>query len=363
MFFCRLLRAMASVNHFSKPTIGTHNGKFHADELVACAMLRQLPEYNKAKIVRTRDASQLATCTTVVDVGGLFDPNTHRFDHHQRGFELTFKDFFKESNWDIKLSSAGLIYVHYGHRVIAGVTDVQESDPMVSVLFQKIYSAFVVEIDAIDNGVAISDNETRYSINTGLSSRVARLNPKWNDPDADETACFMKALQMVEEEFVTLVAHYAKSWYPARALVSKALSQRHQVDPSGHIISLEDEPCPWADHFHELEKLELEKLPNGNFDVSDLSATTSRPVFCLYRRDDGQWSVQTISTSEKEHFKSRVPLPEAWRGLRDEELSRVVGLPGCVFVHATGFLGIHKTRDGALYMARTSLKLANLIDV
>ncbi len=33
-------------------TIGTHDGKFHADEALACYMLRLLPEYADAMIVR-----------------------------------------------------------------------------------------------------------------------------------------------------------------------------------------------------------------------------------------------------------------------------------------------------------------------
>jgi uncharacterized UPF0160 family protein len=33
-------------------TIGTHDGKFHADEALACYMLRLLPEYADALIVR-----------------------------------------------------------------------------------------------------------------------------------------------------------------------------------------------------------------------------------------------------------------------------------------------------------------------
>lgn len=32
--------------------IGTHNGKFHCDEVLACYMLKLLPEYKDAKIVR-----------------------------------------------------------------------------------------------------------------------------------------------------------------------------------------------------------------------------------------------------------------------------------------------------------------------
>ncbi len=31
-------------------------------------------------------------------------------------------------------------------------------------------------------------------------------------------------------------------------------------------------------------------------------------------------------------FENRLSLPESWRGLRDDELSSVSGIPGCVFV-------------------------------
>ena len=58
--------------------IGTHNGAFHCDEVLACAMLKQLTEYKEAEIVRTRDQALLDECDIVVDVGGIFDPKTHR---------------------------------------------------------------------------------------------------------------------------------------------------------------------------------------------------------------------------------------------------------------------------------------------
>lgn len=65
-------------------TIGTHNGAFHCDEVLACFMLRLLPEYRDARIVRTRDPALLRECDIVVDVGGEYNPSTHRYDHHQR---------------------------------------------------------------------------------------------------------------------------------------------------------------------------------------------------------------------------------------------------------------------------------------
>lgn len=33
--------------------IGTHNGGFHCDELLACFMLTQLPQYKHADIIRS----------------------------------------------------------------------------------------------------------------------------------------------------------------------------------------------------------------------------------------------------------------------------------------------------------------------
>lgn len=37
-----------------------------------------------AEVVRTRDPQRLAQCNVVVDVGGEYDPERHRYDHHQR---------------------------------------------------------------------------------------------------------------------------------------------------------------------------------------------------------------------------------------------------------------------------------------
>lgn len=53
--------------------IGTHDGVFHCDEILACFMLQQLPQYQDAKIVRTRDMKKLEECDIVVDVGSVFD--------------------------------------------------------------------------------------------------------------------------------------------------------------------------------------------------------------------------------------------------------------------------------------------------
>lgn len=51
----------------------------------------------------------------------------------------------------------------------------------------------------------------------------------------------------------------------------------------------------------------------------------------------------------------------AWAGKRGEELSKLVGIDGAVFVHVNRFIGIHKTFEGALHMAVKSLEEAKYL--
>lgn len=67
----------------SKIRIGTHSGTFHSDDAMACMMLtRFTKQFKGAEIVRTRDLSLLSELDLVVDVGGKFDLQGLRFDHH-----------------------------------------------------------------------------------------------------------------------------------------------------------------------------------------------------------------------------------------------------------------------------------------
>ena len=54
--------------------------------------------------------------------------------------------------WTTPLSSAGLVYFHYGHRVLAEVMGRDESDDLVKKIYAKTYEEFVQAIDASDNG-------------------------------------------------------------------------------------------------------------------------------------------------------------------------------------------------------------------
>eukprot|EP00795_Rhopilema_esculentum_P012606 gene12606-3310_t len=318
--------------------IGTHDGTFHCDEVLACSFLKMLPEYKHAEIIRSRDPEKLAECDIVVDVGGVYDPAKHRYDHHQRAFDGTMA-CLAQKKWQTKLSSAGLVYLHFGHQILSQIVGEAVEKKDVEVLYDKLYENFIEEIDAIDNGVNQHDGESRYRITTTLSSRVSYLNPRWNDQSPDPWKGFEKAMELVRSEFLDRVSYFKESWLPARCIVESAIKERAKVHESGEIINFGKGGCPWKDHLFEIEK-EL--------------GMENKIKYVLFTDQNGKWRVQCVPIGLSS-FENRLSLPEEWRGVRDEELTRISGIAGCIFVHASGFIGGNATYEGALEMARQSL--------
>lgn len=65
--------------------------------------------------MRTRDPEKLASCDIVVDVGGEYDPQRHRYDHHQRWVPTTISLTFLDSS---VLQSTAVVRVSEGNRLI-----------------------------------------------------------------------------------------------------------------------------------------------------------------------------------------------------------------------------------------------------
>ncbi|XP_031262709.1 UPF0160 protein-like [Pistacia vera] len=323
--------------------IGTHNGSFHCDEALGCFMIRLTDKFSNAQIIRTRDPKVLEDLDAVLDVGGVYDPSNDRYDHHQKGFEEVFGHGF-----NTKLSSAGLVYKHFGKEIIAKELLVDEGHPDVHRLFLAVYRNFMEAIDAVDNGINQYDTEKppspRYVNSTHLSSRVGKLNLDWIEPDQSsekENEAFRQAMTLAGSEFIDAVRFHVKSWLPSLSIVMECLSERYDIDPSGEIMVLK-QFCPWKLHLFELEE-EMKIEP---------------PIkYVLYEDDRGRgWRVQAVAVSPG-RFESRRPLPAQWRGLDEDELSKEAGISGCVFVHMSGFIGGNKSYEGALAMARAALKL------
>jgi len=323
--------------------VATHDGAFHCDEALGIALLRRTRAFANCAIERTRDEKIYAKASVVIDVGATYDADKLRFDHHQKSFDETFGRGFAT-----KLSSAGLVYKHFGEEIVEealrdarGLGEREVDRGVVEKIYVKIYEEFIEGVDGNDNGVERYDAEVkaRYKDTTGLPHRVKRLNPEWDEPFTPEKQMeqFLKAVALTGAEFDEYLSYYARKWLPARQHVEKALDNAKHVHPSGEILKLETF-CPWKEHLYELE------AERG---------LTTLPKFMLWQDSKG-WRVSTIPASASS-FAFRKGLPKPWRGVRDADLSAIAGIPGCVFVHAAGFIGGNDTFEGALAMAVAGL--------
>ncbi len=335
----------------STKLIATHSGTFQADEALGVFLLRQTTSYYQSPVVRSRDKEEFGKADIVIDVGGVYDHSKCLYDHHQRGYDERFDDKIKTdgegsriaSKRCTKLSASGLVYRHYGKEVIQNLYP-SLSEKELDLVYTKMYDTFMEAVDAVDTGVeqvAGEGSELVYKDCTGLSRRVGRLNPRWNEepsPNIDER--FEQASALCGEDFKQVLAQIVESDLPARSFVEEAVLKRHEIDASGQIIKFESGGMPWRGHLYELEK---------EHSVDPLIK------FVLYTDQAGMWRVQAV-TVEGQAFENRLSLPEAWRGVRDEDLSKISGIEGCKFCHAAGFIGGNETFEGALKMAQVALE-------
>ncbi|KAL2921762.1 UPF0160 protein MYG1 mitochondrial [Bienertia sinuspersici] len=331
--------SLSSNAHLPK-RIGTHNGSFHCDEALGCFLLRRTSKFVDSHIIRTRDLQVLDSLDAVIDVGGVYDPSRDRYDHHQKDFNEVFGHGFCT-----KLSSAGLVYKHYGKEIIAKELQLDQGHPDLQRLFLAVYKNFIEAVDAVDNGINQYDTDLspKYVISTYLSSRVGRLNLNWTDTDQSperEDDAFQKAMTLAGNEFLENIHFHARSWLPARSIVVECLAARQDIDSSGEIMVLK-KSCPWKLHIFELEE-EMKIEPSIKYAIYEDDSRTS-------------WRVQAVALGP-DRFESRKPLPDHWRGLEGKELSETAKIPGCVFVHISGFIGGNRTYEGAVEMARASLR-------
>jgi len=339
-------------------TIGTHSGAFQADEALGVWMLRRLPQYKDASVVRSRDMKVLESLPIVIDVGALYDHAMLRYDHHQRGFFETFDGENKAAkdggnpavtgaesatgSFKTKLSASGLVYKHYGREIICALhPELAKNSDALEWVFVKMYKDFMEAIDANDNGIEIADVK-RYNELTSLPHRVHMMNTRWNTPPGGPTEDerFAKASTLCGEEFAAFLENIVCVELPAREVVETALRNRLAVHASGAIMKLPSGGVPWKDHVYELERTH---------------GAEGQVKFVLYQDSSGMWRVQAV-TAEGTAFTNRLGLLAAWCGLRDDALVAASGIEGCKFVHANGFIGGNATFEGALEMALKTIE-------
>lgn len=288
----------------------THSGSFHADDVWAAAAMRLVQP--SLSILRTRDQNLLDAADVLFDVGRVFDPVTCRFDHHQ----LDYREMRENG---IPYSSFGLIWRELGGALCGSAA-----------VASKVDLSLVQGVDAMDCGVVLHKEPPLVTVMT-VSSVISGFNPGWQDDTSPQ------ARDSTFEQAVSL----------AKAILQNAIRSangmeqaRHRVAQgamleAGRLLLLEHE-VPWKEAILE-------------------GAEYGRVLYVVSPDGHAKWQVNAVP-DHAGSFNNRKSLPRAWAGLDGEELDNVVGLEGCVFCHKGRFVAGHKTKDGALEMARFALR-------
>ncbi|MBU2923907.1 MYG1 family protein [Colwellia sp. 1_MG-2023] len=286
-------------------TIVTHNGNFHADDVFSVAALKKI--FSSFNLIRTRDLAIISKADIVIDVGGEYNPDTNRFDHHQRGGA-------GERNNGIPYSSFGLIWQKYGLEICQGNQDVANS----------VDAELVSTIDAIDCG-----HVKGVSTGISLSQTISMFNPTWQE-DSHFDDCFNEAVDFALRVLTRFIAS-ASSGINAKEIVANAIE--NSVDP--RVIVLE-KYTPWKRTVH---------------------ALSDEALYIVYPSETGQWRIQTVP-AELGSFDDRKPLPKAWAGLADEALQAITGISDAMFCHNGLFIAGTKSFEGTMKMAAMALEEA-----
>lgn len=234
---------------------------------------------------------------------------------------------------------------HFAKEIIAQQLE-KPDEESVALLYRKIYDRFVEAFDANDNGISAYPSEIKplFHRSWDIFAQVNILNPDWNEDNVDIQERFLQAVQLVRSNFEAVLKKYTKSWLLGRSILERcllAVPMDDATSPESQILVL-DQFCPWQDHLFDLEGDKGVKNPI---------------LYALYEDSmKRSWRVHAVPKGP-DTFECRLALPETWRGLRDQELSDASGISGCVFVHRGGFIGAHATKEGAMEMAKQSLKL------
>lgn len=119
----------------------THNGRFHADEITAWAIFKQV--FSRAVLHRVSELPEKKDDDVFVDISRKYDPDNGYFDHHQG------KLFRVSKGQGFPLASAGMIWAYYGKLFIQSVLgNVSPADK--HFIWERVDRLFITGIDLND---------------------------------------------------------------------------------------------------------------------------------------------------------------------------------------------------------------------
>lgn len=304
--------------------IGTHNGKFHSDDVLACAILCALSSNMSIWILRTRDSEMLAQCDICVDIGG------GKFDHHQAGFNKTREN-------GIKYASAGLIWKAYGKNFINLLLKkyFPETNCDTDSIFEAFDASCIALVDCEDNGIKIETHCFSF-----ISSFLPWFSNNLDDFNKQFHQVLLTTIAVLEQQLKTAIAKEI-----AKDII---LSNWNNVNYfHDGILEIPSQTMFWEEAVIHI---------NASTKVNKIN-------FVIFPYSDGGWAAQCVSPSLKNGFKQRIPFPIEWAG-QTEKLAEISGVKGATLCHNGRFFVRATTKEAVVQMcniAANSRKWRNFL--
>ena len=316
-------------------TIATHSGSFHADDVFGVGVLMGV--FPSHTLLRTRNYEKIETADFAVDVGGVWDVATGRFDHHQRSFKGARPERLVDGveTAGVGYASAGLVWSAYGAAYVKALSDIKGfalDAQALAEITRSIDTSLVQYLDIVDTG----QGDVAPGI-FGLSALIAQLNTNWMEEQGLDAGAKAQLQESRFREAIVITRTFLD-----RAIIKK-VSQLRSMDIvrqapkllAGKVLHLQEGGMPWT-------RVVVDEMPEV--------------LFVIYPDSDGdQYQIKTVPV-EAGSFVARMDLPKSWAGLRDLELAAVTGVQDSVFCHMNLFIGGAKSLDGAIRLAELALQ-------
>lgn len=343
--------------------ICTHDGVFHGDDAMACAILRL--SHPGIEILRSRRPEDWLTADFVSDVGGRneieYSPNSilrYWMDHHQKGGA-------GERENGVPYAAAGLGWKEWGLEAICSVAGPLSEDTELAI-GEEIDRNIIQGIDASDVGYDPVGEEKKWIesmlpsqdwqklseleqhdlfgklqgfqfVNTHavprmtISHIVSGMNPRWCDDQSKEAYdwYFLRAVEFMEDVLRRAILE-SQGKHAAISMVRQARNPLHPRQ----VLVLE-QFCPW-------QETVIREFP----DV----------LYVIFPAPGGkQWNVQCVPDAVNS-FGKRKALPEGWAGMPPSYLQDWTGVSDAVFCHNGRFICGAASREGAIRLAELAVQ-------
>lgn len=293
-------------------TVVTHNGLFHADEGFGVAFLSLLLGSEMVRVVRTRNPQEIKDAYVALDVGGVYDNENLRYDHHQREFTEVHE------GTSVKLAACGLIWKHFGTCLISKYHPELDLEQVKS-LWQSVDETICRPVDMQDNGQCTFNVEGAEAQALTITMMVSSFNQQDIYSPAQDAA-FLRVVEILKEYVLNFLRAGAN-----KLQLSKEAEEAVKAQLGSKVLVL-DKFLPYRE--------------------AVLKANAEGQDFCLVTYPaKNQWNVQTIpfDDSEANYYSQMVSFPKRVWGLTGPEAAKEQ-LGGCplVFCHKTGFLAAIK---------------------